>query len=478
MTTRRSICLTLLICTASVGSLQAQITTATIVGRVQDSSGAVIPSAEIQAKRGSTNEVFRAVATETGDYSLVLLPVGTYTIEASLAGFKTEVRSGITLEVGRSYRIDFQLAIGQIADRVEITAASPILRTESPEFGQVIDNTKINGLPLNARDVIYSLAALTPGMMPARSSLGVTQSAGAGSNFNVRGNRRVDNVVLLDGGILSFGNGQLTFLISPDAVQEFEVKTGLYGAEYGLRPGGQFTVVTKSGTNALHGTLYEFHRNDNLDARNFFDPGPRPEFKRNQFGAVVGGPIVIPRLFDGRDKAWFFFSYAGERVRRLLSLTGNVPTDNERAGRFATSITDPLTGAAVPEQHDPDQPLQLARRRSSCRSGRRRTPQAGASTTQAPIPPPRATATSSSPRSTSRRLTRAAGPGASCTTRAPDPGAEPDRDVLVRGELLHGLAVGGQHPDVRDQVRERLQLQLPAQPGVAAARTSAPRLRH
>ena len=102
--------------------------------------------------------------------------------------------------------------------------------------------------------MIYSLAALTPGMMPARSSLGVTQSAGAGSNFNVRGNRRVDNVVLLDGGILSFGNGQLTFLISPDAVQEFEVKTGLYGAEYGLRPGGTFTVVTKSGTNALHGT--------------------------------------------------------------------------------------------------------------------------------------------------------------------------------------------------------------------------------
>jgi hypothetical protein len=345
MTPRRSICLTvLLLCSLGAGSLPAQITTATIVGKVQDSSGAVIPSAEIQAKRGSTNEVFKTIATETGDYSLVRLPVGTYTIEASLTGFKTEVRSGITVEVGRTYRIDFQLAVGQIADRVEITAQAPILRTEAPEFGQVIDNTKINAIPLNSRDVIYSLAALTPGMMPARRSLGNPESFNSGSHFNVRGNRPVDNVVLLDGGILSFGNGQLTFLISPDAVQEFEVKTGLYGAEYGLRPGGQFSVVTKSGTNALHGTFYEFHRNDNLDARNFFDPGARPEFKRNQFGAVMGGPIVVPRLFDGRDKAWFFFSYAGERTRRLLSLTGNVPTADEKAGRFATAITDPLTG--------------------------------------------------------------------------------------------------------------------------------------
>src|SRR5262249_21219514 len=150
-----------------------------------------------------------------------------------------------------------------------------------------------------------------------------------------------------------FGNGQLTLLVSPDAVQEFEVKTGLYGAELGLRPGGQFSVITKSGTNALHGTFYEFHRNDNLDARNFFDQGPRPEFKRNQFGAVIGGPIVIPHLYDGRDKAWFFFSYAGERTRQFLSLTGVVPTPDEKQGRFASTIIDPLTGQAFPNNTIP-----------------------------------------------------------------------------------------------------------------------------
>ena len=258
------------------------------------------------------------------------------------------------VEVGRTYRIDFQLTVGQIADRVEITSEAPILKTETPEFSQVIDNTKISGLPLNSRDVIYTLAALTPGMAPARRSLGNPQSFNSGSHFNVRGNRPTDNVVLLDGGLLSFGNGQLTLLVSPDAVQEFEVKTGLYGAELGLRPGGQFSVVTKSGTNALHGTFYEFHRNDNLDARNFFDPGPRPEFKRNQFGAVIGGPIYLPHLWDGRDKAWFFFSYAGERTRQLISLTGNVPTADEKQGRFAETIVDPLTGQPFPNNTIPN----------------------------------------------------------------------------------------------------------------------------
>src|SRR5262249_52238954 len=130
----RKLGLILLVGGATTAPLAAQITTATVVGKVSDSSSGVIPGAEIQAKLSSTNEVFRALSTETGDYSLVRLPVGTYTIEASLAGFKTEVRRGITVEVGRIYRIDFELALGQIAERVEITAETPILRTEAPEF--------------------------------------------------------------------------------------------------------------------------------------------------------------------------------------------------------------------------------------------------------------------------------------------------------------------------------------------------------
>jgi len=329
-----------------------QIGNAVVVGKVQDTSGAILTGAEVQMKRVSTNEVFKTGTTETGDYTLVSLPVDTYEIRASLPGFKTEVRTGVKLEIGRTYRIDFRLTIGEIAQTVEVNAQAPMLKTETPEFGQVIDNQKIVDLPLNFRDVIQTLGALTPGMAPARKSLGGVEQS-FNSAFNVRGNRHVDNVILLDGGLLSFGNGQLTLFVSPDAVQEFEVKTGLYGAEYGIRSGGQFSMITKSGTNALHGTLYEFHRNDNLDARNFFDPGKRPEFKRNQFGAVLGGPIVIPKLHNGKDKAWFFVSYAGERVRKRFSATAVVPTLEEKAGRFSTTITDPLTSQPFPNNAIP-----------------------------------------------------------------------------------------------------------------------------
>ena len=206
---------------------------------------------------------------------------------------------------------------------------------------------------MNDRDVFGAFGALVPGVQPTRDSLGGRLA------FNVKGQRLSDNVAMIDGTLVSETNSLLQFLINPESVQEFEVKTGLYGAEYGVKPGGQFSLVTKSGTNDLHGTLFWFHRNDNLDARNFFDPGPRPEFKRNQFGALAGGPLYLPGLFQGKDKAWWFVSYNGERIRRFLSITGNVPTAEERAGRFLQTILDPLTGEDFPnntipaERHNP-----------------------------------------------------------------------------------------------------------------------------
>ena len=317
----------------------AQVYTASIVGRVQDSSGAIIPGAEVHAKRVSTNEVFSAITTDTGDYRIVNLPIDSYEVRSTMAGFKTEVRSEVKLEVGRTVRIDFNLTVGQLSESVEIKASVPVLQTESPETGQLIDNTKINGLPLNQRDVLGALGGLSPGVAPARGS-----RLGNGIAFTVRGQRQSDNIVLLDGAIVNNGNNSVWFFTNPDAVQEYEIKTGLYGADYGIKPGGQFSVVTKSGTNSLHGTIFEYLRNDNLDARNFFDVGDRPEFKRNQFGATLGGPVYIPKLFNGKDKMWFFFSYSGERIRRFQSLTGMMPTVNEKRGIFSSPITDPLTG--------------------------------------------------------------------------------------------------------------------------------------
>ncbi len=316
-----------------------QIGNAVVVGRVSDTSGAVIVGAEVQVKRVATNEIFRATTTATGDYNVVSLPVAIYDIRVTMAGFKTEVRTGIKLEVGSTNRFDFEMSVGEVTETVEVNAEAPILRTENSTFGQVIDNKKIVTLPLNSRNVLGTLGGLTPGVAPARGQ----GTEGGRLSFNVRGMRRSDNLLLVDGTMMSEGNGAATHDHNPDAVQEFEVKTGLYGAEYGVRPGGQFSLVTKSGTNQLHGTLFEFIRNDNLDARNFF-ARTKQEFKRNQFGAVVGGPVFIPKLVSGKDKMWFFFSYAGERIRQFTPLTGVMPTADQKAGRFATTINDPLTG--------------------------------------------------------------------------------------------------------------------------------------
>ncbi|MEO7653452.1 MAG: carboxypeptidase regulatory-like domain-containing protein, partial [Bryobacteraceae bacterium] len=330
------------------GTSFGQVGNATVVGRVLDSGGAVIIGAQIEMRRLSTNQVFRTVTTGSGDYSLVNIPIDTYELRASSAGFKTEVQTGVKLQVGSTPRIDFRLQVGAITESVEVVAVAPILKTETPEFGQVIDQSKIIGLPLNSRDILGTLGSMTPGLAPARGTPG-----GSGANFNVRGQRAADNVVLMDGSFVSQGNAAITFFANPDSIQEFEIKTGLYGAEYGVKPGGQFIMITKSGTNQPHGTLFEQLRNNALDARNFFDRGKRPPFKRNQFGGVFGAPIYIPKVFNGKDRAWFFFSYSGERIRQFTSATGVVPTAAQKTGLFATAITDPLTRLPFPGNQIP-----------------------------------------------------------------------------------------------------------------------------
>ena len=195
---------------------------------------------------------------------------------------RSELRSGLKLDLGQTYRIDTQLSVGEVAEVVEVQAMAPILKTETPELGQVIDNKKIKSLPLNARDVFGALGSLTPGIQPTRSGL----TLGGGVQFNVKGLRQSDNNGMLDGTMISETNGSLQFFVNPDAVQEFEVKSGLYGAEYGIKPGGQFSAVTKSGTNDLHGTLFYLHRNDNLDARSFFQ-ADKTEFKRRRRGGCT-----------------------------------------------------------------------------------------------------------------------------------------------------------------------------------------------
>ncbi len=333
----------------------SQINRATVVGRVTDTTGAVVVGAEVQMRRVATNEIFKAETTSSGDFTLINLPTDEFEIRATMQGFKTEVRTGIKLEIGSTNRFDFVLAVGSIAEAVEVTSQAPILKTESPEMGQVVSNKTMTGLALNSRDFL-SLARLIPGVVPSRGSTG--DGGRDSSGFSVEGRRRSDNIVYVDGSIMSDGNGSTTFFPNIDALQEMELKTGLYSAEFGVRPGGQFSTVTKSGTNDFHGTAFWFHRNDGskdfrLSARNFFDPGPKPEYKRNQFGGVFSGPIFIPKLYNGKNRAWFMVARQGERENRFVNLRGLMPTVDEKAGRFAVAIRDPFTQTPFPNNTIP-----------------------------------------------------------------------------------------------------------------------------
>ena len=285
----KRLCLALVLVGLSFGLALGQGDRATVVGTVSDSTGAVIPGAEVYMTQIATNQVHSSLSSDTGQYAISALQADVYEMRVTMPGFKTEVRSGLKVDVGQTYRIDIELSVGEVAEVVEVASTAPILKTETAEFGQVIDNKKIISIPLNQRDVFGVLGGLTPGIQPQRN-VGVVTN---GVAFNVRGLRRGDNNATLDGSQMSETNGSLQFFANPDAIQEFEVKSGLYGAEYGIKPGGQFSAVTKSGTNELHGTIFWFHRNDNLDARNFFDTGPKNEFKRNP--SASWSSLVCPR---------------------------------------------------------------------------------------------------------------------------------------------------------------------------------------
>lgn len=296
------------------GLLFGQVGTTSVVGRIIDASDTVVPNARVELIHEETNEQFQAITTSTGDYTVNNLPIGTYEVRAIVPGFRTESRKA-ALDVGRSYRFDFKLQVGQVTETVQIIAQTPLLKTESPETSTTIGARLLGGIPQINRDVIQALAVTAPSVAPTR------QAGGREVRITALGNRQIDNTVFFDGAVVSGNRTSINWLPNPDALEQMEIKPSLYSAEFGIRPGAQVVLVTKSGTNGLHGGIYEYLRNDNLDARNFFDRGRRPEFKRNQFGANLGGPIVLPKLFNGKNRDWFFVACYGERVREFVSLT-------------------------------------------------------------------------------------------------------------------------------------------------------------
>ena len=307
-----------------------QVSGGSIVGLVTDSSGAVIAGATAKATNLGTNQTSQTASNSSGYYEFPLLPAGRYIVRVEHTGFARVECSAFDLNTGTQPRIDFTLKVGEVSSKIEVTASAPLVNDTNTGMGVVIDNSKIEELPLNGRNFQQLV-----GLQPGASYLPVTaEGARAGMSFN--GSPAESNNMMLDGVDMSFGelnaapgdtaggstNGSLIQGVSVDAIQEFKVTTNAFSAEFGRAAGGVMNVTTKSGTNQFHGTLFEFFRNDKLDANSFFSNSSklvRPPLRWNQYGGNLGGPIKRNRFF-------FFFNYEGAQVRRPVNLTGNVPS--------------------------------------------------------------------------------------------------------------------------------------------------------
>ncbi|MCH8819566.1 MAG: carboxypeptidase regulatory-like domain-containing protein, partial [Acidobacteria bacterium] len=324
-----SFCLMVLLCGISF----AQETTATISGTVTDESGGVIPCVSVETTNLDTGITRMATTGDEGRYQLPNLSVGNYEVQASLPGFQTGVRTGITLTIGRGALVDFALSVGEISERVTVTGEAPLVETTRSVLTNLVGRQQIEDLPLNGRSYTQ-LALLQPGVTTLGSQ-NFSSISGGGAKLSMAGARSTNTYFYLDGTEVkdSFGHtpgsaaGQT---LGVDTIQEFSVVVSSFSAEFG-GSGGVISSITKSGTNQLHGSLFEYHRNSALDARNFFDRGDPPPFKRNQFGFTLGGAIQS-------DKTFFFGSYEGLRERLSTTRIINSPSNDVRNGTFPITV--------------------------------------------------------------------------------------------------------------------------------------------
>ena len=325
------------------GVVSAQVTTGIISGVVQDSSGAVVPHAMVTVRQSATALNRSTETDDEGRYRIPELPLGDYEVEASLSGFATETHKGVTLTVGRDAVVNITLTVGGASQSVSVTGEAPLVETTNASVSYLVDDTKMRELPLNGRDYTQ-LAVLQPGVI-AQGMVRQDASTGKGTAMSISGAQTNQNVFLLDGQSVSDATGQTPGSaaganLGIDAIQEFNVITTNYSAEFGLNVGAVLNVVTRSGTNNFHGSAFEFLRNSALDAKNYFDlpsPAPIPAFKRNQFGGTVGGPIIS-------DKTFFFSSYEGLRQRQGVTLVAVVPDAMAHAGFLPTAGVEQFVG--------------------------------------------------------------------------------------------------------------------------------------
>jgi hypothetical protein len=318
----------------------AQVDTGAIAGTVRDQSGAVIPHVKVTLLNQGTGLALSTLSDASGNYTFSPLRIGTYTVTAEFQGFQKVTHQDVPVNVQQQVEVDFTLQPGQVTETVNVTSAAPLLQTQNAAVGQMVGSQQVNDLPLNGRNYTFL----------AQLSAGVAQEAPTGrglegsGTFVANGLPSSNNDYILDGidnnnDSVDFLNGA-SYAIKPpvDAIQEFKVQTSNFSAEFGRAGGAVLNATIKSGTNHLHGDVWEFLRNDALDAANFFENSPthinKGAFRQNQFGFTMGGPVYIPHVYDGRDKTFFFFDYEGTRIDQAETQVATVPTALERSSGF------------------------------------------------------------------------------------------------------------------------------------------------
>ncbi len=338
---------------ALAASAAAQTSSASVVGRVTDASGAVIVGVSIKITNLDTNISQAGSSNEAGDFTIPYVPPGRYSMEAGSAGFRTYRRAEFTLTVDQAMRIDIPLEVGSASESITVTDTAPTLNTESGARGEVTTNEEIAEMPLDGRNYA-DLAYLTGGVIP--------KGDGGDGQYAVNG-ARADNIGFLIDGMNNTQrrNTGAVINLSLEGVQEFKVITSGFAAEYGRYAGGVLSVITKSGTNRLRGSFYEFMRNDVWDAVSYFDV-EKSKLRRNQFGATVTGPVYIPKLYDGRNRTFFMVSWDSLRVVDGKTQRGIVPLPEMLQGDFSKAadafgkpikLTDALAKAPFPNNQIP-----------------------------------------------------------------------------------------------------------------------------
>src|SRR5438874_5240047 len=334
--------------------LHAQVDTGTILGTVTDASGAAISGAKVTLTNEGTSAALSTTTAPDGSYKFTPVKIESYKLTTSFQGFQTITQTNVVVNVGTDVVINFNLKPGAVTQTVEVVAAVPVLQTQNASVGQVVDSKSVNALPLNGRNFTF-LAQLAAGVNTPQAD---TRGNAANGAFAANGLRPAQNNYLLDGidnnsDTVDFLNGTNFVVLPPvDAIQEFKVQTTGFSAQFGRSGAAILNATIKQGTNELHGTVWEFLRNDKLDAADFFENANRikkGEYRQNQFGVSAGGPVKIPHLFDGRNKVFFFGDFEGLRRVQGTVHSGSVPSLLERNSSY-TDFSDLITSQFVSGQ--------------------------------------------------------------------------------------------------------------------------------